>query len=209
MLHDRKFHRPPGAGAFAGCGLQKKRSRFMIGFAFSLRVGLSVVLAASLLPAAIGPSAAQTATREFTVPSAQRWQGHFRGPSKLLEIHARLDYPKPSGASYAMQITINGVPLTPRNARLVNKGASFAFRDKRTFSYWPQPNQGDGWLVFSSPDFFANNSPAGGGYEVVTDPLQAYRYVWDISQMLAGDGSFWLTVANIGHAPLVVRVGQP
>ena len=73
---------------------------------------------------------------------------------------------------------------------LLNKGQTFKYNDGRTFNY----KLGNAWILFYSPDYSANNSSAGGGYQVLTNPGQAYRYSWDISSITAGKEQTNITI---------------
>ena len=112
----------------------------------------------------------------------ETWEGRIPlGQRLVLELRAPWD--KPAGAIYALEISINGRALT---APLVNKQSPMRYADGRNFPYL-EPGSAR-WLVFYSHDWQSNNSGAGGGYEVRTDPGQAYRYEWDISA-LAGSAA--------------------
>ncbi len=110
----------------------------------------------------------------------QAWSGTIAlGPE--LPIEARLPWKEPAGGAYALEVTVNGTRVTDA---LRNKTSPFRFADGRNYPY-REPNSSR-WMLFYSADWAANNSTAGGGYEVQTDRGQAYRYVWDIRKLLGG-----------------------
>ncbi|MGE0257073.1 MAG: hypothetical protein AB7T39_20965 [Alphaproteobacteria bacterium] len=111
----------------------------------------------------------------------ERWTGRLQ-LHDLLTIESRLLWDKPAGAAYALEVLVNGKPLA---APLVNKTSPLRYADGRNYPY-REPDTAR-WMLFYSPDYAANNGSNGGGYEVRTDPGQAYRYVWDVSAALGGN----------------------
>jgi hypothetical protein len=126
---------------------------------------------------------------ETIIGCGQYWKGSLAA-KKYLIIEARLDYKCPAGALSSMKVTINDRVLT---FPLKNKSGTFHFADGRTFPYYDPQTQS--WAVFYSNDFTANNGESGKGYQVTTDPGEAYLYRWNISR-LAGKGTFRLKIAN-------------
>jgi hypothetical protein len=61
-----------------------------------------------------------------------------------------------------------------------------------------------GWLLFSSPNFTANDTPAGGRYQVLTDPGQACQYRWNVGGIAGDLLRMKLTIRNTGVNPIVV-----
>ena len=110
---------------------------------------------------------------EIRIEGNSAWEGVLIA-EKTLQLEARIVCPIPSGANRPMEVLVNGKKVT---SQLLNKGQSFKFKDGRTFSYL----DGASWLLFYSPNFSANNSTGGSGYQVMTNPGQAYKYKWDIS----------------------------
>jgi hypothetical protein len=119
----------------------------------------------------------------------------------LLMVEARMVASRPAGAAYALEIGVGGTPLV---SPLLNKSAAARLADGRSFEY-RDPLWGR-WLVFSSPDFGANNGPAGGVYQVTSDPGQAYRYLWDVPRASPGE-RVDLRLRNAHETlPMAVRV---
>ena len=119
----------------------------------------------------------------------------------LLMVEARMVTSRPAGAAYALEVGVGGTPLV---SPLLNKSAAARLADGRSFEYrdllWGR------WLVFSSPDFGANNGPAGGIYQVTSDPGQAYRYLWDVPRASPGE-RVELRLRNAHETlPMAVRV---
>jgi hypothetical protein len=135
------------------------------------------------------------ATWEEAIPAAN-----------VLELMARIPYKKVAGGNFGLDISVNGQRLS---APLLNKGQSFKFADGRTFPYYD--GSVPGWLVFYSPDFTANDTSSGGGYQVLTDPGQAYRYRWDISSLVGTSQTVRLRLCNNGRTSgksIIVRLGS-
>jgi hypothetical protein len=124
--------------------------------------------------------------------------------ANVLELLARIPFEKVAGGNFALDVSVNGQRLsTP----LLNKGQSFRFADGRTFPYYD--GSAPGWAVFYSPDFTANNTSAGGGYQVMTNPGQAYRYRWDISSLVGTSPTMHVRLYNNGRGsnmPIIVRL---
>ncbi|MDO8443498.1 MAG: hypothetical protein Q7S78_00710 [Candidatus Azambacteria bacterium] len=137
----------------------------------------------------------------ITIAANDLWSASVQS-TDILRLAARIDYNKPAGANPTIEIYVNDKPLV---SPLLNKGSKFTYKDGRTFSY----QSGNAWLLFYNPDFSANNSSAGGGYQVMTDPGQAYLYKWDISSLVGGAKSMKLAIKNNGKAigkPIVVTL---
>lgn len=120
----------------------------------------------------------------------ERWSGPLQLDG-VLPIEARLLYEKPAGGAYALVVTINGRPLAEPP---VNKTSPMRYADGRNYPY-REPNSSR-WMLFYSSDYEANNNPAGGGYEVMTDRGQAYRYVWNVSRFMGGQPSAQVQFRN-------------
>ena len=112
-------------------------------------------------------------------------------PMSALRLVARITGDVPAGGNYAMEVYVNGKPVI---SSLLNKGASFTFKDGRTFPYRSE----NGWMLFYSQNFSVNNTAASGGYQVLTDPGQAYLYEWNISSLVGGASSMKLEIKNNG-----------
>ena len=137
----------------------------------------------------------------------QEWSGPLQLDGGILPIEARLLYEKPAGGNYVLEVAVNGHRVTDP---VLNKMSPMRYADGRNYPY-REPNTGR-WLLFYSHDYAANNGPAGGGYEVKTDPGQAYRYVWNVAPMMGGNpvaiapGS---TTTTTGLAPPPPAVAAP
>ena len=133
----------------------------------------------------------------------ERWSGTLQ-LHDLLAVESRLLWEKPAGGAYALEITINGKPLT---APLFNKASPMRYADGRNFPY-RDPNSGH-WMAFYSHDYEANKGPAAGVYEVKTEPSQAYRYVWDVASLLGGNQTAQVefrNALNVSSASLELRL---
>lgn len=160
---------------------------------------LSGVIAAAAL--AYGPLIATAQTSEVTIAANETYSTTVQS-GNTLRIVARISYEKPAGANYGLEVYVNDQLVT---SPLLNKGASFTYKDGRTFPY----RSGNDWLLFYSQDFSANNSSAGGGYQVMTDQGQAYLYKWDISSLTNGSKTVKLKIKNTGKTvgkPIVVQI---
>jgi len=165
------------------------------------------------LPSGLTDSSGEAAPRPsvesggLTLARTESWSRNF-SRRRYLEIEARLDYNIPAGGAYAMEILLNGQPLS---RPLDNKGSDFRYADGRGFDYFKSDAGAGAWLVFYSPDFLSNNGAAGGGYQVLTDPGQAYVYRWDLAKIstAAGDDSIRLDIRNICpiNQSLIFKVG--
>lgn len=130
-----------------------------------------------------------------TLRPGEEWMGELAIEQGQLPIEARLPWERTAGSNYALEITINGQPLT---AAVANKMSPMRYADGRNFPYLePGRNR---WMLFYSPDFTANNGAAGGVYEVQTDRGQAYRYVWDLGTLLRGAPSAQVRFRNVADA---------
>ncbi len=149
----------------------------------------SKIISAILLGLALGTAATYAKAEEVTLKPNESWSGTLP-ISKTLSLEGRIDYSKPAGANYILQVSVNGqVVASP----LTNKGQSFRYADGRTYSYLSSAGS---WILFYSPDFSSNNSTAGGGYQVLTDPGQAYRYTWDVSALTKNATQMTVTIKN-------------
>lgn len=164
-------------------------------------VAATGILAASLCVSSL---AAQTIPDTIVLKKGQSWSGRVPA-TRQLELIARINFPKVAGAASSLDILVEGRRVI---GPLRNKGPTFTFADGRSFPYYDA--KASGWVVFYSPDFGANNSAAGSGYRVLTNPGQAYRYVWDISALLDGSPTMQLQINNIGSGlpdqPTVIRL---
>ena len=133
--------------------------------------------------------------------------------SEIVTLAAcRLDSPAPppAAAAAALALAINGVPITPANGgSLLNKLSSFTLGSNVTSTYLNSQLQA--WNVFLSPDFNYNNWVAGP-FQVVSNPGQAYRYVFNVKPwLLPGASTMRLSVSNVwpgtqaGTVPSVSR----
>ncbi len=128
--------------------------------------------------------------QDITLKPGESWSGTIPSASTL-SFDGRIIYSNTAGANYVLQVSVNGQIIT---SSLLNKGQTFKYNDGRTFNY----KLGNAWILFYSPDYSANNSSAGGGYQVLTNPGQAYRYSWDISSITAGKEQANITIKNVG-----------
>jgi len=118
--------------------------------------------------------------------------------ASAISLDARISYSRPAGARQVLEVSVNGTVV---NSPLLNKGKSFNYKDGRTFDY----KYGNAWVIFYSADFSANNTSAGGGYQVLTDPGQAYHYRWDISALAGNSETMDVTIKNVGPTyPFIV-----
>ena len=129
-------------------------------------------------------------TQDITLKPGESWSGTIPAATTL-SFDGRIIYPNTAGANYVLQVSVNGQIIT---SSLLNKGQTFKYNDGRTFNY----KLGNAWILFYSPDYSANNSSAGGGYQILTNPGQAYRYSWDISSITAGKEQADITIKNVG-----------
>jgi len=168
-------------------------------YLLALGAFVGVFLVSNSASAVVLPSA--QLPEEIRIAANDSWTVSVQS-TNILRLAARIDYDKPAGGNYPLEISVNDQPLT---ASLLNKGASFTYKDGRNFSY----QSGNAWMLFYSQNFSANNSSAGGGYQVVTDPGQAYLYKWDISSLVGGASSMKLVIKNNGNSvgkPIVIRI---
>jgi hypothetical protein len=141
---------------------------------------------------------------EITLAAGESWERELPA-SRTLELFARIAYEKVAGANVPFEVWVNGQRVT---SPLVNKRPSFTFADGRSFPYYDASVPG--WLLFYSADFTANNTAAGGGYQVSTDAGQAYRYVWDVSSLVGSGRTMRVRLVNNGRAvgrSIIVRLG--
>jgi hypothetical protein len=122
--------------------------------------------------------ATPTNAQDVTLAPGEEWSGVVTLPGGLLSLEARRVAAAAEGGCYALEVIVNGTPLT---RPLFNKAATFAFADGRVFSY--RSPAAARWMVFSSPDYDAHNR-GDGDFHVVTDDGAAYRYVWDLAATL-------------------------
>lgn len=137
-------------------------------------------------------------SQEVTIKPGESWSGSVP-KSATLSLEGRIEYSKPAGANYIMEVNVNGKALT---SALTNKGSSFRYEDGRVYDY----RSGNAWILFYSPDFSSNDSSAGGVYQVMTDPGQAYRYSWDISSLAGSGPTMDLVIKN--NSPTYTIVGR-
>ena len=161
-------------------------------------LSLAVIVAALAISFATVSSAVTTGdgSSEVNLGPGQSWKGSIPAASKL-SLEGRIVYEKPAGANYVLALSVNGKPVV---SPLLNKGQSFKYNDGRTFSY----KSGDAWMLFYSANMSANNSTAGGGYQVMTDPGQAYRYSWDVSALSSGSSEMQVEIKNVGDKYTIV-----
>lgn len=147
------------------------------------------------------PSPGKTkAPKEISLAPGTSWEGDLPS-APFLEIAARIQWQQVAGAASPLEVRINGQPVT---GGLSNKSGSFRLADGREFPYYAESVHA--WTIFYSPDFSANNSSAAGGYEVVTDPGQAYLYRW--STGLTGGPPMKVNFKHNGQvqAPIIIRL---
>lgn len=163
--------------------------------------------------------------KEITIVKNSSWEGILPA-GKTLELFGRINYQKAAGGQWLMEISVNGQPLT---SPLLNKGKTFKYSDGRAFPYFSsgggtdQTSFNDGkpytyyktqspaWMLFYVPDFNTDNTSSGGGYQVVTDPGQAHRYVWDISSLVGNSQTITVKISNNGYVgaqtlPITVKM---
>lgn len=127
---------------------------------------------------------------EIRIDAGSSWEGILPA-SKTIELKGRIVYSKPAGGQYVLEIKVNDIKVA---GSLLNKGLSFKFKDGRTFSY----KNANSWMLFYSPNFSANNSKAGEGYQVLTNSGEAYRYKWNISEQVENFSKMKVTIINNG-----------
>lgn len=141
---------------------------------------------------------------EAYIPSGTSWIGEMPSTSTLEISEARIDNPTVAGAAYSMQVWVNDQIVS---SPLLNKGALATWGDNRQFPYyWPDHQD---WMLYYSPDFSMNNTSAAGKYQVLSDPGQAYRYVWNISSLIGAAPTMRVRIHNNGEGltkPLIVRI---
>ncbi len=145
--------------------------------------------------------------REIALELGASWSREFMA-SDVLELESRIAYSTAGGAEPVLLVLINGKRL---DAPLVNKGQTFKYADGRTFAYLVQTGE---WESFLSPDFSRNNLDAAGGYQVVSDAGEAYRYKWDISKIVASAATMSVAfkhqeVVNAVRTDLIIRLLAP
>jgi hypothetical protein len=161
-------------------------------------ISAAVIVAAFVASAfiALSAQAVTAGNSDISIAPGQSWKGTIPASSKL-SLEGRIVYEKPAGANYVLELIVNGKPVI---SPLVNKGQSFKYQDGRTFAY----RSGNNWILFYSADLSANNSTAGGGYRVMTDPGEAYRYSWDISSLLNGSSQMDVEIKNVSDKYTIV-----
>lgn len=159
----------------------------------------TIIVAAAIFTVTASAGAVSGQVQDITLKPGESWSGTIPAVSTL-SFDGKLVYSKPAGANYVLQVSVNGQAIT---SSLLNKGQAFKYSDGRTFNY----KLNDAWILFYSPDYSANNSSAGGGYQVLTNPGQAYRYSWDISSITAGKEQMDVAIKNVGPTyPITVRL---
>lgn len=137
--------------------------------------------------------------QEVSLNPGESWSGNIPTAS-VLSLDGRIVFSKPAGGNYILQIGINDKDVV---SPLTNKGQSFQYQDGRKFNY----KLGNAWMLFYSADFSANNTTAGGGYQVMTEPGQAYHYSWDISSLAGTASEMKVTIKNVSPTyPIVGRL---
>ena len=131
----------------------------------------------------------------------EEWSGQIRLDAGLLPIEARLLYDKPAGGNYVLEVAVNGKPVTDP---VLNKMSPMRYADGRNYPY-REPNSAK-WLLFYSHDYAANNGAAGGGYEVKTDPGQAYRYVWNVASLAGKNAVADVRFRNSSNPPVPLEL---
>ena len=126
----------------------------------------------------------------------EQWSDDLILAQGQLEIEARLNRGTPPGSSYALEVWVNGQPVT---SPPINKQALMRDADGRHYPH-REPG-GNRWMLVSGPDALSNNGLAVGGSDVKTDPGQAYRYVWDVRPLLRGSAPAQVRVRNLADGP--------
>ena len=127
----------------------------------------------------------------------EQWSGDLMLGQGQLEIDARLISDRPAGSSYALEVWVNGQPVT---SPLINTQSSMRDAAGRQYPY--REPDGNRWRLFSGPESPSNNGPGGGGSDVKTDPGQAHRYVWDVRPLLRrGSAPARVRVRSLADAP--------
>jgi hypothetical protein len=139
------------------------------------------------------------APKEITLAPGASWEGELPSGTTFA-LNARIEWKQVAGAASLLEIRINGQPVS---GGLVNKGGFFRLADGREFSYYAEAVRA--WTIFYSPDFSANNTAAGGGYEVKTDPGQAYRYQWSTGLIGGPPMKVGLSHNGLVQAPVVIQ----
>jgi hypothetical protein len=166
-----------------------------------------------------------TLGEEITIPKDSVWEGVLPA-GKTLEMFGRIDYRIAGGGQWLMELSVNGKPMT---SALLNKNATFKYADGRSFPYFSKGGgsgqtsfnggkpytyyltESPAWMLFYAPDYQTDNTSAGGGYKVVTNPGQAHRYVWDISSLIGGADTVTVKIRNNGRVgpqtlPIMVKL---
>lgn len=144
---------------------------------------------------------------DLVIPTNTSWTTVLPKSTILEVLAARLDYPIVAGGNPAMQVFINGQVVSQETAPLINKSNVVKIADGRTGTYWNPDYQA--WALNYSPNFVLNNTPAAGGYQVISDPGQAYRYVWNISALINSSATMDLRIHHNGLGagmPIIVRL---
>ncbi|HET7229423.1 MAG TPA: Ig-like domain-containing protein [Longimicrobium sp.] len=117
-----------------------------------------------------------------------------------LRFDARIDAGSTAGNSTLLEVTVNGVPVTP--AVLANKAADYTYTVRGgTEPYYQNRGSFAGqadpyWGLFWSPDFSQNNDPSN--YYAVAGG-QAYTFVLDLSAMVNRGQVNTVTLRNHGE----------
>ncbi len=167
-----------------------------------LRIG-SVVSLLLLMFGFFGTARAVLIPDEITVAANDSWSETVPATS-VLSLVGRIDYAYPAGANYALEVYVNDKVVT---SALVNKGASFTYKDGRTFPY----QSGKAWMLFYGQNVSANNSTAGDRYQVMSDLGQAYIYKWNIASLVGSAPTMKLRIVNTGKSagkPIVIKVAS-
>jgi hypothetical protein len=122
------------------------------------------------------------------------------GAAVTLRFDARLDAPGTAGNSTALEVTVNGVPVTA--AALANKAPTYTYTVRGGTELYYQ-NRGSAfgqaapyWGLFWSPDFERNNDP-GDFYAVAGG--QPYTYVLDLTGLVTPGQANVVTLRNHGE----------
>ncbi|MBU6427733.1 MAG: hypothetical protein KGR26_01860, partial [Cyanobacteria bacterium REEB65] len=141
---------------------------------------------------------------DIVIPPNSAWEEALPvNADKTLDIDAaRIEYSYAAGSNWPLDVSVDGTAIT---TPLLNKGMTYTYVEGRTFPYL----SGGSWSLFYGPDFNLNNTPAAGRYEVVSDPGQAYHYVWSVAAIVNSETTMDVRLYNNGAGvgqPIIVRL---
>ncbi len=124
-----------------------------------------------------------------------------------LELEARIEKDTVTGTSACMTVFVNGQVIRQNvtNRTMRPKMANGQEEDLLNLGT-------NAWFALFSPDFTAANTIAGSGFQLTSDPGQAYRYVWNVDAQKGTGTTMAVRIDNAGQGsqqlPLIVRLYQ-